>query len=275
MGCTSTLPKNCEQKQVVVDCVTMSPGHEHKAAPVHIPPPHESPDISEHGAFKQEQPQKLDRCLFVQLQVFTGCRDPKTIASTLHASNLASVMYLDVHDPRGIGLLVMTEDPAVLTGTWRHILGSLLFSSLTPRPEMTLLGRTYSTGREADLEDWLIKKPQRNALAPEYPWAVWYPLRRKPEFETLDPKEKGEILAEHAKIGMAYGKAGLAHDIRLACYGLDRNDNDFVLGLVSRELHPLSRLVQDMRKTQQTSRYVQHMGPFFIGKVFWQSPQKS
>ena len=99
---------------------------------------------------------------------------------------------------------------------------------------------------------------------------MWYPLRRKPEFELLTKEEQGKILFEHAKIGMTYGAAGFAHDIRLACYGIDANDNEFVLGLISPDLYPLSRLVQDMRKTQQTARYIQSLGPFFVGKVLWQ-----
>lgn len=134
-----------------------------------------------------------------------------------------------------------------------------------------MLGRSYAAGREADLEDWLLWKPRRNALNPKFPWAMWYPLRRKPEFELLPKEDQGKILMEHARIGMSYGQAGFTHDIRLACYGLDQKDNEFVLGLVSAELHPLSRLVQDMRKTQQTARYIESLGPFFVGKVLWQS----
>ena len=49
-------------------------------------------------------------------------------------------------------------------------------------------------------------------------------------------------------MGRAYGEADLAHDVRLACHGLDTHDNDFVIGLVGRELHPLSHLVQAMRQ---------------------------
>jgi chlorite dismutase len=72
-------------------------------------------------------------------------------------------------------------------------------------------------------------------------------------------------LREHAQIGFAYGQAELAHDVRLACHGLDAEDNEFVIGLVGKELHPLSHLVQTMRKTKQTSEYIAKMGPFFIG----------
>ena len=83
-------------------------------------------------------------------------------------------------------------------------------------------------------------------------------------------KEQGAILREHGIIGRAYGDAGLAHDIRLVCNGLDANDNDFVLGLIGPDLYPLSHLVQSMRKTIQTSEYIEKLGPFFVGRACWQ-----
>ena len=70
---------------------------------------------------------------------------------------------------------------------------------------------------------------------------------------------------------MAFGRAGLGHDIRLACHGLDKWDNDFVVGLLGPELHPLSIIVQRMRKTRQTSLHLERLGPFFVGRVAWQS----
>ncbi|MEZ4247463.1 MAG: chlorite dismutase family protein [Polyangiales bacterium] len=78
------------------------------------------------------------------------------------------------------------------------------------------------------------------------------------------------MLGEHGLIGRAYGAKDLAHDIRLACHGLDANDNEFVIGLIGPNLHPLSHVVQSMRKTVQTSQYMQHMGPFFVGRVLFQ-----
>ncbi len=243
-------------------------------APAGGPPAAEPVDLREHGALKAGAPQSLDKRLFFQLQVFTGCADPAGAAKALETSGLESVLYLDVNDPRGIGVLFMNEDPSVLTGPARKVLNTRPFTEFTPRPEMTMTGRTYAAGREADLEDWLLYKPRRNALNAQLKWAVWYPLRRKPEFELLTKDEQTKILYEHAKIGMAYGMSGYAHDIRLACHGLDKNDNEFVLGVVAPELFPISRLVQDMRKTQQTGRYMQSMGPFFVGQVLYQSPQK-
>ncbi len=45
-----------------------------------------------------------------------------------------------------------------------------------------------------------------------------------------------------------------------------------MIGLVGRALHPLSHLVQAMRRTGQTSQYLESLGPFFVGHVLWQSP---
>ncbi|OGW91939.1 MAG: hypothetical protein A3D28_00270 [Omnitrophica bacterium RIFCSPHIGHO2_02_FULL_63_14] len=212
----------------------------------------------------------------MQLLVFTECFDAAEVARSLAASGLEAVLYLDVNDPRGVGILFMSEDPSLFTGKVRSVLAQEPFRPLKARPEFTMLGRTYALGHEKDPADWLLKKPRRNVFNEKLPWAVWYPLRRRPEFETLSREEQREVLMEHAKLGMAFGEAGLAHDVRLACYGLDASDNEFVLGLVSPELGNLSKLIQDMRKTKQTSRYIQRMGPFFVGKAegrFGQMPK--
>ena len=68
-----------------------------------------------------------------------------------------------------------------------------------------------------------------------------------------------------------FGAGDFAHDIRLACHGLDRDDNDFIVGLVGKELFPLSAVVQAMRRTQQTALYLDRLGPFFVGRAVWQS----
>ena len=133
-----------------------------------------------------------------------------------------------------------------------------------------MLGRTYAQGYETDLEEALITRPRGRVFDPALRWAVWYPLRRAGTFERLSAEEQRTILMEHGGIGKAFGKAGLGHDIRLACHGLDENDNDFVIGLLGPQLFPLSAIVQRMRKTRQTSLHIEKMGPFFVGKVAWQ-----
>jgi chlorite dismutase len=231
------------------------------------------PDLREVAASpKGGDPQVVDARLYAQLQVFTGCPRPEALVEPLRASGLEAVLYLDVNDPRGVGLLVLTEDPATFPGPLRALLNREPFSGLTHRPELTMIGRTYSTGREPNLKFALLQKPRATALNPGWPWAVWYPLRRKGEFAALPREEQGKILHEHAVIGIAWGAADHAHDIRLACHGLDAKDNDFVIGLIGKDLTPLSQIVQEMRKTRQTSKYIKKLGPFFVGKVLWQSP---
>lgn len=228
-------------------------------------------DILEKGAPRDGRPQTSDRRLYCQLLGFTGCRDIKQLAGQFKSSGIEGVIYADVNDPQGIGLLLIAENPADFVAKAREVLVKEPFASLKFRPEFTMLGRTYSSGFEQDLEDWLLRRPRRYALNPEWPWAIWYPLRRKPEFEILSKEEQRKILMEHAMIGRQFGEAGFANDIRLACHGIDQKDNEFVIGLVGKELYPLSRLVQEMRKSQQTAKYIQSLGPFFVGRVIWQS----
>ena len=240
--------------------------------PTAKPKGYELPELREKAVNHKGETQLSDKRLFLQLQVYTDCGDPKELASALKASGIESVLYLDVNDPRGVGVLALSEDPAVFAGPFRELQNRGEFSSMTRRPELTMMGRTYATGREPNLEHMLLKKPRLTALNPDWPWAVWYPLRRKPTFAVLEPAEQGKILYEHATIGMAFGAADAAHDVRVSCYGLDQDDNEFVIGLVGKELTPLSQCVQEMRKTQQTAKYIKKLGPFFVGKVFWQSP---
>jgi chlorite dismutase len=225
-------------------------------------------DVRERGANQQS----VDRRLFMQLQALGGCSDSKPLVRALEASRVEAVLYQDLNDPRGVAVLGMSEDPAFFVGPFRELLNAGPFGELMLKPELTMVGRTYASGFEADLEEWLLRRPRRTALNPEWPWAIWYPLRRTGSFARLPAQEQGTIIREHSVLGRAYGEADLAHDVRLACHGLDAHDNDFVIGLVGHALHPLSHLVQAMRKTVQTSQYLQTLGPFFVGHVLWQSP---
>lgn len=228
-------------------------------------------DVRERGAGGQS----LNRRLFLQLQAFGNCADATPVIRVLEQGSYDLVLYQDLNDPKGIAVLGMSEDPAYFVTRWRDLLNSPPLAGLAPKPELTMLGRTYASGFEPDLEHWLLQKARRTVLNPDWPWAIWYPLRRSGAFAGLEPAQQSAILREHATIGRAYGEADLAHDVRLACHGLDKNDNDFVIGLIGRELHPLSHIVQTMRKTRQTSQYIESLGPFFIGRTLWQSPPAS
>ncbi len=231
----------------------------------------EPPDISEKGGLKGGVPQRSDDRLFMQLLAFGGCTDAATLGSSLEQAGATGVVYEDLNDPRGVGVLLLHRDPNCFIDTLRPVLAGGRFAELVPKPEFTMLGRTYSLGYEPDLEEVLLKRPTRTVLNPAWRWAVWYPLRRNGRCAQLPADEQRVILAEHGAIGMTFGAADYAHDIRLACHGLDRNDNDFVVGLIGKDLYPMSAVVQAMRKTQQTSLYLDRLGPFFIGRAIWQS----
>ena len=228
-------------------------------------------DVAEHGRSADGETTSLDRRLYMQLHAYGGASDSGTLISALEAAGIASVLYADVNDPTGVALLTLSESPEAFVSEHRSFLQSSPFAELEPKPELTMLGRTYTIGYEQDLEETLVGRPRRRVLDPALPWAIWYPLRRAGSFEQLSRREQDTVLMEHGGIGMAFGRAGLGYDIRLACHGLDREDNDFVIGLLGPELHPLSIIVQRMRKTKQTSLHLERLGPFFVGRVAWQS----
>lgn len=232
----------------------------------------EPPDISEKGGIRNGEPQRLNERLFMQFLAFGGCPDARPLGPALARVGVPGVVYEDVNDPRGVAILTLSEDPSVFVDRVRTLLNSAPFSTLTHKPEYTMLGRTYAIGYEPDLREVLLERPRRTVLNPAWNWAVWYPLRRSGRFAQLPADEQRVILAEHGAIGMSFGVADYAHDVRLACHGLDKHDNDFVVGLIGKDLYPLSKIVETMRKTQQTALYLERLGPFFVGRAVWQSP---
>ena len=230
-------------------------------------------DVNEYGGKKGDERQTLNRRLFMQLLVFDVpvgsdlVQARRELEEGLRKANTKAVIYADVNAVRGIGVLTWNEDPAHFVDRVARVFERGELATIVERREFAMLGRTYSSGHEPELEHALLRRPIENVIHPHYGWHIWYPLRRTGAFAALEPHDQSIILREHASIGMAYGKQELAHDIRLACHGLDANDNEFVIGIVGSELHPLSHLVQTMRKTKQTSQFIAKMGPFFVGRV--------
>ena len=215
-------------------------------------------DVREWGGKKDGERQVLDRRMFFQLWVFDVPRAKdvpspadvaRELADALKQRHIRSVVYADATSPAGLGLLTWSEDPAHFVDTVRPLFGEGIGRRLRQRRDYTMIGRTYSLGHEPELEHALLHRPVEYVLHEGWDWTVWYPLRRTGAFETLERAEQVSILREHDSIGMAYGKADLAHDVRLACHGLDAGDNEFVIGLIGKDLHPLSHVVQHMRTT--------------------------
>jgi hypothetical protein len=227
-------------------------------------------DVSERGARGADgAPQTMNERLFVQLLVFDcdASKEPETALTQLRAAltehKAHGVLYRDANGPRGVGVLTYAVDPSTFVTAVRPAVNAV--SGLVQRMDHTMIGRTYSQGYEQDLKFWLVDRPISVMDNAEWPWAVWYPLRRNGAFAKLDPREQAGILREHAIIGRAYGQEDLAHDVRLACHGMDARDNEFLVGLIGKDLHPLSHVVQAMRKTRQTAEFISQMGPFFVG----------
>lgn len=227
-------------------------------------------DLRERGKAADGSPLYSDRRLYMQLLVFGDCPRPDAQIAALAAFGRPAVLYADLADPRGLGLLTMSEEPSFFTSELRDFLASPPFSSLPLKPGFSMTGRSYSVGYERDLDEVLLERPRSRVLDPENVWATWYPVRRTKAFESLPEEEKHAVLMDHGEIGKRFGKAGLAHDIRLACHGLDRDDNDFIIGVVARELVAVSAVVQAMRGSLQTMHHLDGLGPFFTGRVLHQ-----
>ena len=229
-----------------------------------------SVDLSEKGMLKG-QPISLDRRLFMKFTAFNGCTSQHDTAQALAEAGVEGAMYVDTNDPTGIGLMAMTEDPEFFATTLRDTFNRPPFTGMSHKGEFDMLGRTYSIGYEPDLEDTLLVKPRSKVLNPSFTWAVWYPLQRSKSFYVLPRDKQRQILAEHGSIGRRYGVAGLAADVRLACHGLDKHDNDFVIGLLGPKLF---RSPQSSRKCARPNKPPSTWtasAPFFVGRTAWQS----
>ncbi|HUX14340.1 MAG TPA: chlorite dismutase family protein [Spirochaetia bacterium] len=232
-------------------------------------------DVREKGRTTVNGIHAIDRRLFVQFLAFGACRRIEKVEAELRSSGLQAVLYEDLNDPFGIGLITYSEEPDYFLDEVRDYIVRSSLRTLAFKQEYTMFGRTYARGYESDLQEAIIDRPKRNLQDETLPWAVWYPLRRTGAFEELSPEDQRAILGEHGKIGHAFGTAGVGHDVRLACHGLNKDDNDFVIGVLGPQLHPLSIIVQTMRKTRQTAHYIARLGPFFTGRVVWRAASAS
>jgi len=108
-------------------------------------------DVRERGAERDGQPQLMDSRLFMQLLVF---RAPEASGGTqgvvaelgraLASAKVGAVIYEDVNDPFGFGLLTFSEDPADFVTRVRPAVAAQ--RGLELRSDFTMLGRTYSSG---------------------------------------------------------------------------------------------------------------------------------
>jgi hypothetical protein len=187
-------------------------------------------DVREWGGKRDGERQVLDRRTFFQLMAFDVVHGQtlagiQALASMLSEQRIASVLYQEASAPMTIALLTWSEDPAHFV---ERVLPIVDRPELVQRREYTMLGRTYSLGHEPDLEHACSAAPWSTASTQAGTGTSGIRSGASGAFEKLEKHDQGIILKEHAMIGMAYGKKGLAHDVRLACHGLDAGDNEFV-----------------------------------------------
>ncbi len=228
-----------------------------------------APELREVGADRQA----MNRRLYMQLRVLDADLSKTTMDGFVTElkkciGEIPCVLYRDTVTNNGIGLLTWSDDAGFFCDTLNGILDSANIANLfTERHGWTMFGKTYCNGHEKDLDEFLFKKPIRNSLKNE--WAIWYPLRRKGPFYVQPASDQCQMLLVHAAIGKAFADVHAASDVRLKCFGIDPNDNEYMVGILGADLHPLSRVVEEMRKTQHTAQYIEKLGPFFVGKQIY------
>ena len=231
---------------------------------------HEPIDIREKGRGADGTPVTLDRRLFMQFLAFGNCTGFRAVDPGIGTGQLPGALYEDVNDPRGVALLVLSEDPEYFVTTLRQFLNRPPFSALTPKPEYTMLGRTYAQGYEPDLEDALLHAAAEPRLRPGIAVGGLVSVAAGRFLRAAFGRRATPHLdgAQRHRPRLRQGGAGPRHPPGLPWAGQERQRfRDRPAGT---ELYPLSAIVQRMRKTKQTSLHIEHMGPFFVGKVAWQ-----
>ena len=113
-------------------------------------------DISEKGRNKDGTPISINRRLYMQFLAFGGSDNDDSLTRDLKSAEFDSVLYSDINDPSGVGLLTLNESADFFTNELRQFLRKSSFRTLIHKLAYTMLGRTYSFGYESDLVDTLI-----------------------------------------------------------------------------------------------------------------------
>src|SRR5512140_163505 len=101
----------------------------------------EPPDLSEKGGLKGGQPQRSDERLFMQLLVFGSCAEPKAVAHHLAENGIEGVVYEDLNDPRGIGVLTLSQAPETFVDRVRPALNAGPCATLVQKQGFSMFGR--------------------------------------------------------------------------------------------------------------------------------------
>jgi len=89
-------------------------------------------DLREKGGVRHGARQTSDERLFMQFLAFTGCVDIPQLCTALEAATFEGVLYEDLNDPQGVGLLTWSAQPAHFLDVVRPVLRRAPFRALIP-----------------------------------------------------------------------------------------------------------------------------------------------
>ena len=193
----------------------------------------------------------------------------RRLIAALESAGLASVLYEDVNDPTGVALLTLSRRRRRSSPSTAAFLQSSLFAELTPKPNSRCSAAPTRSATSRISRRRSSTGPRRRVLDPALPWAIWYPLRRAGSFEQLSARAGHHPHgARRDRDGVRPRRPRLRHPARVPW---PRSRRQRLRDRPARaELHPLSIIVQRMRKTKQTSLHLERLGPFFVGRVAYQ-----
>src|SRR3990172_10335823 len=91
-------------------------------------------DISEKGRSQDGSVISLNRRLYMQFLAFGAAQDAAHYASVLAGAGVQGVLYQDLNDPNGLGLLTFGENPEDFLVRVRPLLKTQPFSGLQLKP---------------------------------------------------------------------------------------------------------------------------------------------
>ncbi|MGA1531095.1 MAG: hypothetical protein ACO398_10185, partial [Kiritimatiellia bacterium] len=104
------------------------------------------PDLTEKGRDVRGEVIRTDRRLFMQLLAFGECADTAEVIAAARELKAPLAIYADANDPHGIAIMGASEYPDFFVTEWRELFHRPAFAKLTPKPEYTMMGRSYSIG---------------------------------------------------------------------------------------------------------------------------------
>src|SRR3954453_16893499 len=93
----------------------------------------ESVDVTEKGRSPSGEVITSNRRMYMQFLAYGDVKDTSALISALKMAGVDAVLYEDINDPTGVGLLTLNEAPERFIEAYRPLLNSKPFAELTPK----------------------------------------------------------------------------------------------------------------------------------------------